>query len=80
MLSGLKVCSAPAPAHAAPQPMFPEILHDIPQELYCRRYAPLWSLAMSRPLTHAQYRVATDVSEFDAQQVHEAPNFITASQ
>ncbi len=72
MLSGLKVCHAPPTPDAVLQPMFPEILKDIPQELYCRRYAPLWTLAMSRPLTHAQYKVATDVSEFDAQQVMNA--------
>ena len=53
--------------------MFPEVLNDIPQELYCRRYAPLWSLAMSRPLTYAQYKVATDVSEFDALQATRPP-------
>ena len=49
--------------------MFPEILYDIPQEIYCRRYAPLWALSMSRPLSHAQYKTATDVSEFSAEQV-----------
>ena len=68
MFSGLKLCFFPVQNAADPLPMFPEILNDISQELYTRRYAPLWSLAMSRPLTHVQFEAATDVSEFDVQQ------------
>ena len=60
---------APAEEGAPQVHMFPDIVSDIPQELYTRRYAPLWSLAMSRPLTHVQYTTATDVSEFDVAQV-----------
>jgi hypothetical protein len=69
MFSGLKLCFMPARNGASGEAMFPEILNDIPQEIYCRRYAPLWALSMSRPLSHAQYKTATDVSEFSAEQV-----------
>jgi len=64
MLSGLKLCVSPASGEgeAAGLPLFPEVSKEIPQELYCRRYAPLWHLTMSRPLTYAQYKTATDTS------------------
>ncbi len=69
MFSGLKLCMAPAKEGAPQVRMFPDIVSDIPQELYTRRYAPLWSLSMSRPLTHVHYTTATDVSEYDVAQV-----------
>jgi hypothetical protein len=69
MFSGLKLCLTPATDAPTGHAMFPDIVKDISQELYCRRYAPLWHLAMSHPLTHAQYRTATDASEFDSRQV-----------
>ncbi len=64
MLSGLKLCVSPAggEGEAGGLPLFPEVSKEIPQELYCRRYAPLWHLTMSRPLTYAQYKTATDTS------------------